>query len=335
MTTVERWFDFRRAFDHPVSIGIVMAIVIALIAASIGIRVAKARNLIGDETYRELVARTRSWYVLSAAMVVPILLGAAWAWLFFLCLSIFCYREFAKVTGLADEKLAFRSVFLPIAVTFFAAFDHWMGFFTASWILGICWIAGACLISDRPQGYVRRTSLAIVGFALFGIGMGHLAFITSDEMFRPILLWLLIFVELNDVFAYVCAKTFGSRKLLPKTSPNKTVGGAVGAIVVTTLLAASVGRFVFVDTPLSNWGSLLLMGALISVLGQCGDLVVSSIKRDVGVKDTANLIPGHGGLLDRFDSLLMVSPVVFHFINYFHLLGRNQATQLFSGIFNP
>ena len=335
MTTIERWLDFSQAFDHPVSVGVVNAIVAGLVFASIGIRLAKKRSLIGEETYDELIARTRSWYVLSAAMVVPILLGAIWAWLFFFLLSLFCYREFAKVTGLTQNRLAYQSVFLPITLTFFAALDHWMGLFTASWILGICWIAGIGLLSDRPAGYLRRTSLAIVGFALFGIGMGHLAFITNDVLFRPMLLWLLIFIELNDVFAYICGKSFGSRKLLPQTSPNKTIGGAVGAILVTTTLVAIVGRFVFDGTTLQDWPSLILLGILISVLGQCGDLVISSIKRDIGIKDTSNLIPGHGGLLDRFDSLLMVAPVAFHFINYQYQIGHAQTTQLFTAIFNP
>lgn len=335
MTTFERWLDFRLAFDHPVSLCLVLVIGAGLLAASIGIRLAKAGGLVGDDTHRELIARTRSWYFLSAAMVLPILLGAVWAWLFFLLLSLFCYREFSRVTGLADDRLAYRSVWVAIAVTFAAALDHWMGLFTASWILGICSIAGLGLFPDRPQGYLRRTSLAIVGFSLFGIGMGHLAFITNDVLFRPILLWLLISVGLNDVFAYACGKSFGSRKLLPNTSPNKTIGGAVGAVCLTTILVAVIGRFVFANTLLCDWSSLIMVGMLISVLGQCGDLVISSIKRDIGVKDTANLIPGHGGLLDRFDSLLMVAPVVFHFVNYHYQIGHGQPTQLFSGVFNP
>ena len=78
---------------------------------------------------------------------------------------------------------------------------------------------------------------------------------------------------------------------------------------------------------------LVMLGALLSVLGQCGDLVVSSIKRDLGIKDMSSVIPGHGGLLDRFDSLLLVAPVIFHYINYFKTdgIGGDQAVRILSG----
>jgi phosphatidate cytidylyltransferase len=131
------------------------------------------------------------------------------------------------------------------------------------------------------------------------------------------LLWLLLCIELNDVFAYLTGKFFGRRKLLPHTSPNKTVAGAVGAVMLTALLAVLIGRYVFRDTTLERLPHLVVLGLLISILGQCGDLVVSSIKRDLGIKDMSAIIPGHGGLLDRFDSLLIVAPCVFHYINYF------------------
>jgi len=74
-----------------------------------------------------------------------------------------------------------------------------------------------------------------------------------------------------------------------------------------------------------------MMGLIISVLGQCGDLVISSIKRDLEIKDMAGTIPGHGGLLDRFDSLLLVAPTLFHYINYFHGIGLDQPVRIFTG----
>ena len=126
-------------------------------------------------------------------------------------------------------------------------------------------------------------------------------------------------------------KTIGRRKLLPNTSPNKTLGGALGAVVLTSLLAAGIGHYVFLDTPLDRTLHLLVLGLIISVLGQCGDLVISSIKRDLGVKDMADVIPGHGGLLDRFDSLLLVAPALFHYIGYFWELGLDQPTHIFTG----
>ncbi|WP_428306565.1 phosphatidate cytidylyltransferase [Lacipirellula sp.] len=334
MSVTDRLFDPTHAFDHPATVAMVAVIVIGLIAASIMIRVRKRQRRLSDDTYRELIARTRSWYILAAAMVVPILLGAAWVYCFFLLLSLFCFREFARATQLDESRIECASVVLGILVTYFALVDHWMGLFTASWAFGIGLVVVGSLLPDNPQGYIRRTAVAIVGFALFGISLGHLAYIANDPLFRPILLWLLICTELNDVFAYLCGKKFGRRKLLPNTSPNKTIAGALGAVLLTTLLAALLGAWVFRGTTVNYWPHLVMLGLMISILGQCGDLVISSIKRDLGVKDMSTLIPGHGGLLDRFDSLLIVAPGVFHYLNYVKStgVGWDQPERIITGM---
>lgn len=333
MTVKERLFDATQAFSHPVTVGIVISIFIALVAASVLVRVLKNAGKIDQSTYRELLARTRSWYVLSAAIVVPILLGAAWVCGFFVLLSLFCFREFARATQLSAWRTATIPVFAAIVLIYFAVLDHWVGLFTTSWAIGICLIAVVGLWPDQPQGYTHRVAVAIVGFALFGVSFGHLASISNDLLFRPILLWIILCTELNDIFAYLTGKTFGRRKLVPRTSPNKTVAGAIGAIMLTTSVAAMIGSFVFRDTTLDRPIHLLTMGLLISILGQCGDLVISSIKRDIGIKDMSDIIPGHGGLLDRFDSLLIVAPCIFHYINYFKSngIGLDQPMRILTG----
>src|SRR5437762_1796401 len=143
---------------------------------------------------------------------------------------------------------------------------------------------------------------------------------------------LIIFaVELNDIFAYICGHLFGHRKFVPNTSPNKTVGGALGAIVLTTPLFALGAHFVWFGTALDTPVRLVGLGVIVSIVGQFGDLMLSSIKRDLGLKDTAKLIPGHGGILDRFDSLILVAPAVFHYVNYFVGFAVNQPLQIFTG----
>jgi predicted CDP-diglyceride synthetase/phosphatidate cytidylyltransferase len=142
--------QLRGAFDHKVTIWIVSAIAMGLISASVLIRVFKARQKISDSTFKELILRTRSWYVLAAAMVVPILLGTFWVWLFFLGLSLFCFWEFSRATNLSESRMTMFAVFIAIVVTFVAVLDHWMDFFTTSWALGICLIFVAALIRDQP-----------------------------------------------------------------------------------------------------------------------------------------------------------------------------------------
>jgi phosphatidate cytidylyltransferase len=261
-----------------------------------------------------------------------VLLGAAWTIAGVLILSLLCYREYARATGLFREKLVSLVVALAIFAVFFAVFDHWYELFVALFPLVVGSIAIVAILPDRPQGYIQRVGLGVLGFALFGSALGHLAYMANDDNYRPIILMVLLAVEANDVFAYIAGKTFGHKKLAPNTSPNKTVGGALGALVLTTVLVAGIGHFVFADTAMAAPARLIFLGAIISVVGQFGDLMLSSIKRDLGLKDMGATIPGHGGLLDRFDSLILVAPAVFHYVGYYVHFGDDPTGwRIFTG----
>ena len=99
------------------------------------------------------------------------------------------------------------------------------------------------------------------------------------------------------------------------------------------LLVASLGHFIFAGTPMGDWVHLLPLGVLVALAGQLGDLVLSAIKRDLGLKDIGTTIPGHGGLLDRFDSILLVAPAAFHYIGFFNGVGKDEPARLMSSIF--
>lgn len=333
MTPFERLFDATLAFNHPVTCWAVTGIVAALLSASVLIRIMKRTGQISDNTFLELLNRTRSWYVLAAVLALPVMLGAFWVCSLFFLLSLFCFREYTRAIGLSLSWFHSLSVVAAMTLTYFSALDHWMGLFTTSWVFGCYFIAVAAIFPDSPQGYLRRTSLSVFGYSLFGISLAHLAYLANDPSYRPILLWILLCTGLNDVFAYLCGRTFGKRKLMPLTSPNKTWAGAMGAVALTSFLAAAIAHYVFSGSRLDQWPHLLALGLLISILGQIGDLVVSAIKRDLSIKDMGSLLPGHGGLLDRFDSLFLVAPVVFHYLNYFLEMGigGGQATRIISG----
>jgi phosphatidate cytidylyltransferase len=329
--TLERLFGWRRAFDHPVTVALVAVVVAALAVGWIGVALLTRSGKIGGEQAEELRRRVRSWLVLAPAMFVPVLLGAAWAIAGVAILSLLCYREFARATGLFRERRVSLVVTLGILAVTFTVADHWYDFFMALSPLTIILIAATAMLADRPSGYIQRTALGVFAFLLFGICLGHLGFMANDTNYRPAILMLLFAVELNDVFAYLCGKTFGRRKLAPNTSPNKTIGGSAGALALTTVLVAFLGHWVFrhtaVDTPLR----LAVLGLIVSMAGQMGDLMLSSIKRDLGVKDMDQTIPGHGGLLDRFDSLILAAPAMFHYVGYFRGFGLDQAPRIFTG----
>lgn len=136
--------------------------------------------------------------------------------------------------------------------------------------------------------------------------------------------WVFIFIYsviiATDSFAYfggiLCGKLFKTHKLLEKISPNKTIEGALIGLVFALITGWIVARYTILSSLLSGYKPLIL-AALISISGQIGDLLESMIKRDFKVKDSSALIPGHGGILDRFDSLIFVSPVVYIYFTYF------------------
>jgi phosphatidate cytidylyltransferase len=286
---------------------------------------------VDDKTYAELMHRCKSWAVLAPLMIVPVLLGAAWFIAFVCVLSLLCYREFARATGLFRERAISVVVVLGIVALTFATLDHWYGFFVAIPPLTISVLAAVAILQDRPQGYIQRVALGVWALLFIGMGLAHLGYMANGTNFRPMIALLLVAVELNDVFAYLSGRTLGRRKLAPQTSPNKTVAGGIGALVLTTILVASVGHFVFRGTPVDRWYHLVALGLIVSIGGQLGDLMLSSIKRDLGVKDMSHLIPGHGGLLDRFDSLLLVAPAVFHYVGYIDGIGLDQTPRIITG----
>lgn len=330
--TRERLFGFQHAFDHPVTIWATIGIVAALIVSALIVRLLRRFNRINQEQYDDVWTKWKSWVWLALFMITPILLGAAWTMAAVALLSLACYREYARATGLFREKTISAVVVLGIVVVSFAVIDHYDRLFFAAASLTVSLIAIATIPFDRPSGYIQRTALGVFGFLLFGFSLGYMGNIANDPNYRPVLIMILLGVEMNDIFAYCVGKSLTSRKLIPNTSPGKTVAGAIGALVLTTVVVTGIGHVIFLGTAIDRLHLLIGLGVMISVLGQLGDLVLSSIKRDVGIKDIGTLIPGHGGVLDRFDSLVLVPPAVFHYLSY-HLgpLGSQEAARIISG----
>jgi phosphatidate cytidylyltransferase len=321
----------RDAFAHPVTLGILAAVaaVLALAAAAIG-----AMTLLGKGSpalRRELWLRLFSWCWLLPLMILPVLAGREATIAAVTILALLCWREFARATGAFRERLLSAVVVLGILLQNFAALDNWYGFFVALPSLAACVIVVATIPLDRPSGYIQRTALALVGYMLFGFGLAHLGFMANDPRYRPVVLMLLLTVALSDVAAFTFGKLLGGAKLIPVTSPGKTRSGAAGALLTTTLVVAGLSTAIFAGTPMDQAHWLLLLGLLVGAAAQAGDLVLSSIKRDIGIKDIGAALPGHGGVLDRFNSLLLVAPAAFHFIHFFVGIGRDQAARLITG----
>lgn len=139
--------------------------------------------------------------------------------------------------------------------------------------------------------------------SLFWIGSGNISF-------PWILLALFILVWANDVFAYLVGSTIGKHKLYKKLSPKKTWEGSIGGFLFTLVFAWIFSRFAF-NLNMTHW---LWLGVIVSVAANIGDLAESLLKRNAGVKDSGTIFPGHGGVLDRFDAVLFVTPFVFFYL---------------------
>jgi phosphatidate cytidylyltransferase len=335
----ERLFGYWHAFDHPLTLGITLGLIAVLIVTPLVIAALARAGRLREPLRIELTRRYRSWLVIIPLLLIPTLLGAFWVILGVGLLGLLCHREFARATGLFREKILSLLIVVGIVGLTFAAEDNWYRLFVALTPLSIASIAAVAILADRPHGYIQRVGLSVLAFVLFGTCLGHLGLMANDRNFRPLIILTVLSVEANDVFAFLCGKLFGYRRLIPNTSPNKTVAGAVGALILTSLLAIGVGSFLFPAAVRDAYGVtavqqvryLAVFGVLVSVAGQFGDLMLSSIKRDLGLKDMSQLIPGHGGLLDRFDSLILVAPVAFHYANYIAGVGLDQPARIFTG----
>lgn len=327
----QRFFGYRQAFSEPVVVVLVCVIAAVLVVACVTIVILQLMGKLKPELKRELVRRTGAWAVMVPCVIAPVLMGTGWTILLVMALSLLCYREFARATGLFREKTMSLMVVLGIGMICFASIDHWYALFMALAPLVIITMAAVAIAADRPKGYIQRIGLAWFSFLLFGVCLGHLGYFANDSRYRGILMLILICTAMNDVFAFVVGKSIGGPKLAPNTSPNKTASGSLGALVLTTLLFTGLGRFVFRGSVLESPLHLIVMGALVSVAGQMGDLMISSCKRDIGIKDMGATIPGHGGVLDRCNSLLLVSPALFHYIGYFMGIGLDQPARILTG----
>ncbi|GKU25047.1 phosphatidate cytidylyltransferase [Clostridium folliculivorans] len=164
----------------------------------------------------------------------------------------------------------------------------------------------------------KNIAITFIGFFYVTYMFSFIRQIISMNGYGNIFVWFVFIIAWSaDTFAYVVGKTFGKKKLTPELSPNKSIEGFMGGVIGATLMSCLYGIIIFKFTGFHTNKFLyfcLVMGVIGSVISQCGDLIASLIKRFNGIKDFGNIIPGHGGILDRFDSIILTAPFVYYFI---------------------
>lgn len=253
------------------------------------------------------------WFIMAPIVFIVLGLGSKVFVFFLLILSIACVKEFTKATGLYEDWGFIIAIYAGLIGLYTAAFAKWYGLFV---VMPVYAIVVVLMIPARRNDYknmIQRIGLSTIALIYLGWFPAHLAFLRHHPYGLAYLLFLIIGTELNDVAAYTTGKMFGKNPLVSNISPKKTVEGALGSLIITSLYVY------FAHQWLPGFGTfpLILSVIILWIGGTMGDLVMSCVKRDIGIKDMGTLIPGHGGILDRVDSLLFVSPLFFHMVNHY------------------
>lgn len=277
----------------------------------------------GLEKNVQSVWRTyRGWLIMAPLVLGCVFAGRAATIVGCTLLAILGLKEFARATGLYQDWWMTGGAYLGIVAVGtaavvadpFSGYPGWFGLFMALPVYGIALLLMLPILRNRTRGQLQAVSLAIVGFLYIGWMFGHLGFLANAREAYGYVLYVIFAVELNDVAAFTFGKLFGRHPLRSNISPNKTWEGSLGALAVSVALPWVLG-FSF---PHFGWVQRVLTGLIIGIGGQLGDLSISFIKRDLGIKDMGATIPGHGGILDRIDSLIYVAPLFLHMVNYFY-----------------
>jgi len=264
----------------------------------------------------------RGWLVMVPVILGVLLAGRAATIVSVAVLAVFGFKEFARATGLYRDWWMTGAVYLGIVAVGVSSLVRdpwlhvpgWYGLFMALPVYVVCLILIVPIARNRTRGQLQNSALAVLGFIYVGWMFSHVGFLANSTHAYGYLLFLLLAVESNDVAAFTSGKLLGRRKLREVISPNKTWGGAIGALAFSMALP----WLLWFSFPHFGWLQLVLAGLIVGVGGQLGDLTLSVIKRDLGVKDMGSLIPGHGGLLDRVDSLIFTAPLFFHMVRWFY-----------------
>ncbi|GGZ17855.1 phosphatidate cytidylyltransferase [Shewanella chilikensis] len=279
-----------------------------------------ARRKGNNAVIANLNARIDAWWMMVLAIGIAFLFGLYGVILLFALVSFYALREFLTLTPTraSDYPALVAAFYFALPVQYLLIAIHWYGMFSIfiPVYLFLLMPILAALGGDTTR-YLERTAKVQWGLmiAVYCVSSVPALMTLKIEGYegRNLLLiaWLILVVQLSDVLQYCCGKLFGKRKVAPKLSPSKTLEGLVGGVLLATL----VGTSLFWITPFTPWQAAII-ALLVNLLGFAGGLVMSAIKRDRGVKDWGHMIEGHGGMLDRMDSVCFAAPVFFHVVRY-------------------
>lgn len=274
-----------------------------------------------EKDWKELRLRVRTWWIMSAVFFAALAFNRMGTLIFFAFLSYLALKEFLSMipTRRSDRRVLFWA-YLAIPVQYLWIGMDWYGMFLVFIpVYMFLFLAMRTVLIQETDGFLKAVGTLHWGLMVCVYSLSHGAWLA---LLKPtngahggglgLLLMLVFLTQFNDVSQYVWGRTLGRTPALPKVSPKKTIEGLLGGVATTITLSVLLApRFTLLTKSES-----LMAGLIIGFGGFIGDVVISAVKRDLHLKDSGALLPGHGGILDRVDSLFFTTPLFFHFVKY-------------------
>lgn len=294
-----------------------------LIVASIIGRVLRLRvkSEGGIAVIDNLIARTRAWWSMVAIFTVAFILGKNATIVLFAFISFFALREFITLTPtrIGDHRALSLAFFVLIPVQYWLIGIHWYALFTIFIpVYGFLLLPSLSALAQDTENFLERSAKIQWGVmvAIYCISHAPALLLLDIPGYAGqnalLLFYLMLIVQISDVLQYVFGKLFGKTKVAPVVSPSKTVEGFIGGAASATAIGGAMW-WITPFTPLQS----AAMAFVIVLMGFLGGLTLSAVKRSLGAKDWGTMIKGHGGMMDRMDSVVFAAPIFFHLTRYF------------------
>lgn len=299
-------------------------IAMLLIVASIIGRVLRLRvkSEGGVAVIDNLIARTRAWWSMVAIFAVAFILGKNATIVLFAFISFFALREFITLTPtrVGDHRALSLAFFVLIPVQYWLIGIHWYALFTIFIpVYGFLLLPSISALAQDTENFLERSAKIQWGVmvAIYCISHAPALLLLDIPGYAGqnalLLFYLMLIVQISDVLQYVFGKLFGKTKIAPVVSPSKTVEGFIGGAASATAIGGAMW-WITPFTPLQS----AAMAFVIVLMGFLGGLTLSAVKRSLGAKDWGTMIKGHGGMMDRMDSVIFAAPIFFHLTRYFY-----------------
>ncbi len=275
----------------------------------------------GRAVIDNLNARIRAWWGMAAVFAIAFVLGKNTTIVMFAFVSFFALLEFLTLTPtrFGDHRALSLSFFVLIPIQYWLIGIRWYELFTIFVpVYGFLLLPSLSVLAEDTEHFLERSAKIQWGVMIAVYCISHVPALMLldipgyEGQDALLLFYLVLVVQLSDVLQYVFGKLFGKTKIAPVVSPSKTVEGFVGGALSATAIGAAMW-WITPFSPLQSAG----MAFVIVLMGFLGGLVLSAVKRSLGAKDWGTMIQGHGGMMDRMDSISFAAPIFFHLTRYF------------------